>query len=212
MKKLLAVVPLFLFVFATKLSFAGFALTVDPADLNFNGPGNYNVDFQIAYVPSGLNTLSGYTIRFGSPANASLGVLPAGVSVNSASEVLPVSSGGALFNYNNLANSLAASNLGIPGNTAISATPTTLFTLNFALGNDASYNVGVDLDNAQRGGLFAEQIATEFFNPNNLTDLSFTLNNLSAVPEPTSILTAASLGLGGMFYRRKRRKVANVKG
>lgn len=28
--------------------------------------------------------------------------------------------------------------------------------------------------------------------------------NITAVPEPSSILTAAALGLGGMFYRRRR--------
>ncbi len=205
MKTSALTVSMMFLVFTARASIAGFALSIDPADLNFNGAGNYNVDLQIAYANPGANTISGYTIRLGSPADASQGVVPAGTTINSATEGLIVASPG-LFNFNNLTNTVAASNLGIPGNTVVPGTATTLFSLNVALGNASSYTFGVDLQNAQRDGLFATQIAEEFYNPNNtMTDFTFTLTNVSAVPEPTSILTAASLGLGGMFYRRKRR-------
>jgi hypothetical protein len=39
-------------------------------------------------------------------------------------------------------------NLGIPGNSIISSSPSTLYTLNVALGNAPACSIGVDLDNA----------------------------------------------------------------
>jgi len=43
------------------------------------------------------------------------------------------------------------------------------------------------------------------------TNGGFTITGVSGVPEPTSILTASSLGLGGVFFRRRRAKVSKSK-
>jgi len=196
----LAAVSLTIITFPTKVD-AAFVLSIDPADLTFNGPGNHAIDIRIQFVDDGNpNTLSGYTMRFGSSANASSSILPNGVVFISATEGLPVS-GGQFFSLT--ANSVAAANFTLPGNTIIPLTPTTLFTINATLGNAASYALGIDFQNAQRGGLLGTEVGGEFFNPNSpTTDLAFTL---TAVPEPSSfVIIACFTGIG--VYRILRRR------
>ncbi len=189
----------------SNVSSAAFALFVDPADLQFNGPGNHSIDFVISHNGVGASSLSGYTIRLGQPANANLGVLPSGVSVTAATQRLNVSGSG-LFSYNQTNNTVAASNLAASGPFADigNGGSANLFTLDLVLGAASSYTVGVDFQNAQRGGLFATDISAEFFNPNSpTTDFSFTLQ---AVPEPSSItMCVLGLSLGsGRIIRRLR--------
>ena len=43
------------------------------------------------------------------------------------------------------------------------------------------------------------------------TNGGFTITGISAVPEPTSIVTASSLGLVGVLFRRRRAKVSKAK-
>ena len=211
-----------MFIFAVALaSIAGsksvhaeFALAADPADLTFNGAGMHTVDFLITHNGVGQTTLSGYTIRFGSPADASQGLLPAGVTAVSATEglVLPGTLGSTkLFDFNSSTNTVGASSFAGDATVPNGGTET-LFSLDLNLGSDPSYTFGVDFQNAQRGGLFASQVGSEFFNPNSATtDFSFTLTNtLAAVPEPSSILTAATLGFAGVFYRRRRSKLGKI--
>lgn len=184
------------------VSYAGFLVFADPADLQITGPGPRAVDIQIRHNGSGLSTLSGYTIRFGSPANASLGVLPAGVTASSATAVLAFPS--QLFNFSTDTNSVAHSGLGLAdpvnvdiGNNGVA----TLFTMNFNLAGSGPYTIGVDVQNAQRGGLLATEIASEFNASSPTTDFSFTL---SAIPEPTSLsLLVGSMGFA-MLSRRRR--------
>ncbi len=176
---------------------AAFLITADPADLQFNGAGNHIVDFLITHNGVGASSLSGYTIRFGSPANASLGVMPAGVTATGASQVLNVSGAGGLFNYNTATNTVAVSNLTIGGPFADigNGGNAVLFSLNLVLGSASSYTIGVDFQNAQRGGLLATEIGNEFFNPNSpTTDFSFTLQS---VPEPSSLLLVVSMSALG---------------
>lgn len=189
--------------------FGGLILSANPSTLNFNGAGPHLVELMIRHDGNGANTLSGYTIRFGSVANASLGVLPSGVTASAATTVegLLVSSNG-LFSLNPATNTVSASSL--VGNTTISTTDTTLFRLGLTLGNAATYNIGVDFQNAQRGGLFATDISSEFFNPNSATtDFSFTLTNVTAVPEPSSmLLLAGAMTAGVICFRRDRKRKA----
>ena len=202
MKKLVWVLALVGFI--ENQTSAAFLITVDPADLQFNGAGNHIVDFLITHNGSGASTLSGYTIRFGSPANASLGVMPTGVTATGATQVLNVSGAGGLFNYNTATNTLAVSNLTINGPFADvgNGGNAILFSLNLVLGSASSYTIGVDFQNAQRGGLLATEIGNEFFNPNSpTTDFSFTLQS---VPEPSSLLLVVSIS--AMGCRRLFRK------
>jgi PEP-CTERM motif len=206
MKKFLYAVLIASGVFASGVAEAGFALTPESTDLNFNGAGAHVVDFLVVHNGSGASTLSGYTLRFGSPSNANLGVLPSGVTATGATQGLPIPS--SLFSYDTPTNTAAAAGLGFGDADVGTGGTATLFSLNLNLGSAASYTIGVDFQNAQRGGLFATQIGNEFFNPDSpTTDFTFTLTNVSAVPEPTSILTAVSLGMAGMFYRRRRVKL-----
>jgi hypothetical protein len=56
-------------------------------------------------------------------------------------------------------------------------------------------------------GIILSDAATD--GPNVVTtNGSFEITGVSAVPEPTSILTASSLGLGAVFFRRRRTKVS----
>jgi len=180
---------------------AGFQLFIPAADLQFNGPGAHQVNVRVTHDGVGPSSLSGYTMRFGSPANAFLGVLPIGVTATSATEILPVSSQPALFSLDPLTNTVAASSLA--GDQDIgSGGSANLFRLNLNVGTASSYTIGVDFQNAQRGGLFATEIGNEFFPANSpTTDLTFTI---TAVPEPTSFwLTAATIGIASVFSRRR---------
>jgi PEP-CTERM motif len=180
---------------------AGFTLSIDPADLNFV-PGNHAVDVLITHDGVGPSTLSSYTMRFGNPANASLGADPAGVVVSGATPVLAV--GTASFNAanNQVANTNLSTNATVPFGGS-----TTLFSLNLNLGSAASYILGVDFRNAQRDGALGPNITSEFFSPNSATtDFTFTLNNVSAVPEPSSLMTGVGLALIGVIRYRRRRK------
>ncbi len=191
-------------VATSESSMAGLILSANPATLNFNGAGPHIVELMIRHDGVGLNTLSGYTVRFGSVANASLGVLPTGVTATSATESLLVSSNG-LFSLNTATNTVSASSL--VGNTTIPTTNTALFRLSVNVGNAATYDIGVDFQNAQRGGLFATDISGEFFNPNSpTTDFSFTLTNVTAVPEPSSLLLLSATIAAGAFYSRRRKQ------
>lgn len=194
------------FVCANNPVQAAFVLGPKSADLQFNGAGTHSVDFVITHNGVGASTLSGYTMRFGSTANASLGVLPSGVSATGATERLNVSGGlNGLFNYNTLTNSLSASNFSVAGPFADlgSGGSATLFTLALNLGSASSYTIGVDFQNAQRGGLLGTEIGNEFFDPNSpTTDFSFTL--IQAVPEPTSLIMAATLLILGIIHNRRK--------
>ncbi len=186
---------------------AAFVLSVDPADLTFAGPGTHEVDVLIRWDGVGNAGVSGYTIRFGNPANASLGEDPTGVSFDTATERTMISSN-LLFNLNPATNSVAATSF--VGDTAIPTTAQPLFSLGLTLGNAASYAIGVDFQNAQRGGLFAQDISSEFFNPNNpQTDFTFTLTQAVAVPEPSSMLALVGMMGCGAFraYRRRNSTV-----
>lgn len=181
---------------------AGFVTFIPLSDLQFNGPGAHQVNVRITHDGIGPSTLSGYTIRFGSPANASLGVLPPGVIATSAVELLPVSSQPALFSLDSLTNTVAATSL--VGNQDIgSGGSANLFRLNLDVGTASSYTIGVDFQNAQRGGLIATQIRSEFFPADSpTTDFTFTI---TAIPEPTSFaLIAVALGTASVFGRRRR--------
>jgi hypothetical protein len=183
------------------VSQAGFLVFADPNDLLFNGPGAHAVDIQVRHDGTGLSTLSGYTIRFGSSANASLGVLPAGVSATSAviGLALPATQ---LFGLDTSTNSVAGSSLGGDANVGVGGTAT-LFTLNLNLGGAPTYTIGVDVQNAQRGGLFASEIASEFNAASPTTDFSFSLA-LAAIPEPTSLsLLIGSMGIAVLSRRRR---------
>jgi hypothetical protein len=198
---LLCVVSLW-FVNAT--ANAGMILFIAPEDLQFSGPGAHQVDVRVQHDGTGASTLSGYTIRFGTAANASLGVLPAGVTAISATESLPVSSNG-LFSLNASTTTVAASSLIGDQNIGVGGIAT-LFTLNLNLGAGPTYTIGVDFQNAQRGGLFATQIGSEFFPTNSpTTDFSFTL---TAVPEPsTCVMLIGTAGVVGFIRRRRKRQV-----
>jgi hypothetical protein len=201
--KALLFTTMFLSLCIADLARADFLVSVRPADLQFDGPGSHTINFQIAHNGAGPSTLSGYTMRIGSTANASQGMLPAGVTALSATEVLPVSTNN-LFSLNSATNTIAASSLGGDQNIGNAGTAT-LFSLNLNLGSAASYSIGVDFQNAQRGGLFATDISSEFFNPNSATtDFSFTLQNTAAIPEPSSI--ALVLGSFGIALLRSRRR------
>lgn len=206
-----AVVLTMIFVCVNNPVHSAFVLGPKSADLQFNGAGNHSVDFILTHNGVGASTLSGYTIRFGSTANASLGVLPSGVSATGATERLNVSGGlNGLFNYNTLTNSLSASNFSVAGPFADlgSGGSATLFTLALTLGSASSYTIGVDFQNAQRGGLLGPEIGNEFFSPNSpTTDFSFTL--LQAVPEPSAMILIAALTAIGAF--RNRRKLRSIR-
>jgi PEP-CTERM motif len=190
---------LLLIAFAYQSANAGFTLSIDPTDLNFV-PGNHAIDVLITHDGSGANTFSGYVMRFGNPANASLGADPAGVTPTGVSPSA-ISTPTINLTNNNVAYTNLSTNSTVPfGGTA------TLFSLNLNLGSAASYILGVDFRSAQRDGALGPNITSEFFSPNSATtDFTFTLNNLSAVPEPTSLLTGATLGFFGVMYRRRRR-------
>lgn len=189
---------------------AGFVLSVDPGTLQFDGPGTHTIGVLVTHDGSGATDLSGYTIRFGTPANASVGTEPLGVDFISATEVLDVSGGG-LFSFNDVTNTVAASNLAFGPFSDVGLDGTaTLFTLDMMLGAESSYEIGVDFQNAQRGGLFATQIGNEFFSPNSpTTDFAFVLtNNVSAIPEPSSIALLGLLSCGAAARLRNRSRRA----
>jgi hypothetical protein len=179
-------------------SHAGFIVFVDDADLIFDGPGPHAVPVRIRHNGTGPSTLSGYTIKFGSPANASLGVLPAGVTFDSATIGLDLLAP-RLFNLDSASNSVAGTSLSGDADVGIGGTQT-LFTLNMTLGAASSYEIGVDVQNAQRGGLLSTEIASEFNASSPTTDFSFTL----AIPEPTSLsLLIGSMGVAVLSRRRR---------
>jgi hypothetical protein len=183
---------------------AAFVLSIEPSSLEFNVPGLHSIDMMITHDGLGFSTLSGYIIRFGSPDDASLGELPLGVTAVSAVNGLVQ---GELFNLNPTTNTVAASSL-FAGNFDVGISQTArLFTLNLDLGDSPSYLIGVDFQSAQRGILGAEDISSEFFNPNSsTTDFTFQLTNVSAVPEPGSGILLASLSLSWLALRRKRNR------
>ncbi len=192
-------------VLASGVAHANFLLSVDPADLQFNGAGAHSVDLRVTHSAPGASTISGYTIRFGSAANANLGVLPAGVTATSATIGLPLPAT-VLFNLNMATNTVAGSSLGGDADVGNLATAT-LFTLNLNLGNATSYVIGVDFQNAQRGGLFATDISNEFDPNSPTTDFTFTLQNTVAVPEPSSLsLLVGAIGIAA-WNRRRRQSV-----
>ena len=183
---------------------ANFILSVDPATLQFNGAGTKGVGIRARHDGTGPSTLSGYTIRFGSTANASQGVLPAGVTATGATIglALPATQ---LFSFDPLTNTVAGSSLGGDADVGNNGTAT-LFTLNLNLGAASSYTIGVDFQNAQRGGLFSTNIGNEFVATNSpTTDFTFTLTNAAAIPEPTSLaLLVGSIGIASLSRRRRQ--------
>jgi len=179
-----------------------FVLSVDPDTLAFNGPGLHSVNMMITHDGFGFSTLSGYTIRFGSPEDASLGELPMGVRAVAAVNGLVQ---GELFDLNLTTNTVAASSL-FAGNFEVGDSQTKrLFTLSFELGDAPSYVIGVDFQSAQRGLLGAEDISHEFGATNSpTTDFTFQLNNLSAIPEPGCGVFLISMLTTVCIRRRKR--------
>jgi len=181
---------------------SAFMIGINPSSLTFAGPGAHSVGVTITHFGGGFSTLSGYTIRFGLPSDASSGVLPLGVTANSATEVL-VLPAPALFSLDPATNTVAGSSLAGDFDIGVNGTAT-LFNLNLNLGNAASYTIGVDFQNAERGGLLAADISSEFTGQTSpTTDFTFTL---TAVPEPNSVLLfGAAIGIYGALRCRNRR-------
>jgi hypothetical protein len=72
-----------------------------------------------------------------------------------------------------------------------------------------TFSFNVDGLNPGFYGILLSDAASD--GPNVVTNSGgFTITG-TAVPEPTSILTAASLGMGGVFFRRRRVKVSKSK-
>ncbi len=201
MRKLTSSIALTIVAIVSSVSNAGFIVFADPTDLTFNGSGAHAVDIRVRHDGTGLSTLSGYTIRFGSPANASAGVLPTGVTATSATIGLDLPAP-QLFSLDPATNTVAGTSLGGNADVGNGATAT-LFTLNLNLGNASSYQIGVDIQNAQRGGLLSTEISSEFNASSTTTDFSFTLA-VAAIPEPTSLsLLIGSIGIAALGRRRR---------
>lgn len=186
---------------------AAFTLSIDPTTLTFNGPGNHTINVLLTHDGTGLSTFSGMTLRFGGVADASLGVLPDGVVVNSATEGAVFL--GESFDFDPATNTVAMASL-VAANSDVGASQTvSLFTMELNLANKWSYDIGVDFQNAQRGNILTviEDISGEFFATNQNTDFQFTLTNAVAVPEPGSMLVLAAMGIGGVCYRKRKPSV-----
>ena len=184
---------------------AAFVLSIDPATLTFNGAGVHTINMQITHIAdSGPSTISGYTMRFGSLADASQGVMPTGVVSLSATNTLGV---GELFSLDPTTNQVAAATF-FGADTDIGNGQTqTLFSMDLQLDDLPSYVIGVDFRDANRGTVLTfVDASAEFFDPNSpTTDFSFTLtNSVTAIPEPGSFLALACLGAGGAWYRRRQ--------
>jgi len=184
---------------------ADFILSIDPATLTFNGKGNHTVNVLITHDGTGFSTFSGMTLRFGEVADASLGVLPTGAKINSATKGAVFI--GELFDLDPDNNEISMSTF-FAANSDVGASQTvSLFTMEFNLKNKQSYDIGVDFRAAQRGNISSgiAEIGDEFFNPNSpTTDFQFTLTNAVAVPEPGSFLVLAAMGVGGAYYRNRK--------
>lgn len=167
-----------------------FTLSVDPDDLTVAAPGAHQIEVLIRHGGSEPNTLSGYTFR--------LNPLPDGIAVTGADDTLGVAEG-QLFNFNPTTNEVAASNLSIGGPFGVVPEDgqAVLTTLDFEFGDFGTFEIPFDFRNAQRGGLFAEDITSEF----NTLD-SFTV---TVVPEPGALLALGAVAGVVAFRIRSRR-------
>ncbi len=184
---------------------AAFTLSIDPATLTFNGAGAHTVNVLITHDGTGESTFSGMSLKFGEVANASLGVLPVGATINGATRGSVFV--GESFDFDVENNRVSMVTIAAANSDVGVSQTATLFSLQFTLADLPSFNIGVDFVGAQRNPALSGliEIGDEFFNPNSdTTDFQFTLTNSVAVPEPSSFLALAGLSVAGLYYRRRK--------
>jgi len=125
-----------------------FTASLNPATLTFNGAGAYAVNVLVTHDGTGESTFSGMSIKFGELANALLGVLSDGATINGATRGIAFVGEGFVFEAGNnlawmLAFAAANSDVGVM-QIAI------FFSLRFSLAGQLHYDMGLDFIGTQR--------------------------------------------------------------